>query len=179
MPEEQKGVTQSNTPGGVQELTTVSEKGLYKLVFKSRKDEALAFQEWAYEVISQIRKTGSYSLKPLTTTQQLLLSAQALVELEERQTNQENRLIEIESRVLGSHNGQPLSALGYLRTRNLPSDMSTVTKFGRRAGKLARELGVAAFDVPDSRFGRVNGFYADFYDQVANDFFGTVKEIAL
>lgn len=161
------------------EMTALAEPGLYQLIMKSKKPEAARFQDWVTnEVLPSIRKNGIYSLKPLSTSRQLLLSAQALVELEERQTKQEARLIEIESRVLGSHNGQPLSALGYLRTRNFPSDMSTVTRFGRRAAKLARELGVASFDVPDARFGRVNGFYADFYDQVANDFFGAIKEIA-
>ena len=39
----------------------LTEKGIYKLVFKSRKEEALKFQDWVYdEVLPAIRKTGGY-----------------------------------------------------------------------------------------------------------------------
>jgi prophage antirepressor-like protein len=56
------------TDGGVQNLTVVSEGGLYRLVFKSRKPEAEAFVTWVTEeVLPQIRKTGSYSVKPEAT----------------------------------------------------------------------------------------------------------------
>jgi len=62
----EKGVTISNTLGGKQEVTTVSESGLYKLIFKSRKPEAKAFQQWVFEtVLPQIRKTGSYGTAPI------------------------------------------------------------------------------------------------------------------
>lgn len=57
------------TSGGVQNLTVVSEGGLYRLVFKSRKPEAEAFVTWVTEeVLPQIRKTGSYSVKKESVT---------------------------------------------------------------------------------------------------------------
>ena len=41
----------------------VSEPGLYKLIFKSRKEEAEAFQDWVFEeVLPAIRKTGRYAI---------------------------------------------------------------------------------------------------------------------
>lgn len=44
-------------------LTLVTESGLYKLVMRSGKVEALAFQNWiAREVLPAIRKTGGYLL---------------------------------------------------------------------------------------------------------------------
>ena len=53
-----------DTLGRVQNATIVSEGGLYRLVFKSRKPEAEAFVTWVTEeVLPQIRKTGSYSVK--------------------------------------------------------------------------------------------------------------------
>ena len=53
-----------DTLGRVQNTTIVSEGGLYRLVFKSRKPEAEAFVTWVTEeVLPQIRKTGSYSVK--------------------------------------------------------------------------------------------------------------------
>ena len=42
-------------------LLVVNEPGLYKLIFKSRKEEAEKFQDWVTEeVLPSIRKTGSY-----------------------------------------------------------------------------------------------------------------------
>lgn len=39
----------------------LTESGVYKLVFKSRKPEAEKFSDWVTdEVLPQIRKTGSY-----------------------------------------------------------------------------------------------------------------------
>lgn len=47
--------------GRTQNVTIVSEAGLYRLIFKSRKPEAEAFVSWVTEeVLPQIRKTGSY-----------------------------------------------------------------------------------------------------------------------
>lgn len=52
------------TEGGSQKLTIVSEGGLYRLIFKSRKPEAEKFVTWVTEeVLPQIRKTGGYSLE--------------------------------------------------------------------------------------------------------------------
>lgn len=52
-------------------LTLVNESGLYKLIMRSDKKEALEFQHWiASEVLPSIRKTGKYALGlPLRTRQ--------------------------------------------------------------------------------------------------------------
>ncbi|VEP17882.1 Prophage antirepressor [Hyella patelloides LEGE 07179] len=61
--EEEKGVVTIDTLGGEQSLLTLTEPGLYRLIFKSRKDVAKRFQRWIFhEVLPSIRKTGSYSL---------------------------------------------------------------------------------------------------------------------
>ena len=45
------------------EVNVVNEPGLYRLIFSSRKKEALNFQRWVYhEVLPSIRQTGSYSV---------------------------------------------------------------------------------------------------------------------
>ena len=63
--EDEKGVT-NNDPlsrGGKQIIGIVSEPGLYRLIFKSRKAEAKSFQRWVYhEVLPNIRRTGSYNV---------------------------------------------------------------------------------------------------------------------
>lgn len=59
--EDEKGVALTDTLGGVQNLTTVNEPGLYALVLSSRKPEAKAFKRWiTHEVIPSIRKHGGY-----------------------------------------------------------------------------------------------------------------------
>lgn len=59
--DDEKGVTTSDTLGGKQEMNIVSEPGVYRLVFRSRKEEAERFKRWlAHEVLPQIRKTGQY-----------------------------------------------------------------------------------------------------------------------
>lgn len=46
-------------------LTTfINEPNLYRVIFRSNKQEAVKFQDWIFEkVIPQIRKTGSYSIQ--------------------------------------------------------------------------------------------------------------------
>ena len=61
--DDEKGVNSIHTPGGVQEMTTVNEPGLYALVLGSRKAEAKRFKRWVtHEVLPTIRKTGSYAV---------------------------------------------------------------------------------------------------------------------
>lgn len=47
--------------GREQEATFINEPNLYRVIFRSNKEEAVKFQDWIFEeVIPQIRKTGSY-----------------------------------------------------------------------------------------------------------------------
>jgi prophage antirepressor-like protein len=65
VPEEWKGVGSVPTPGGKQELLTISEQGLYFFLGRSDKPKALPFQKWiAGDVLPTIRKTGGYSKPP-------------------------------------------------------------------------------------------------------------------
>lgn len=59
--EDEKGVNSILTLGGNQNISVVSESGLYSLVLGSRKKEAKAFKRWVtHEVIPSIRKHGAY-----------------------------------------------------------------------------------------------------------------------
>lgn len=50
------------TEGGKQMCTFLTEIGLYKMLFISRKPIAQIFQNWVCDVIKSIRQTGSYSV---------------------------------------------------------------------------------------------------------------------
>lgn len=61
---DEKGIVTVDTPGGVQSMNAVSEPGVYRLVFTSRKPVAERFKRWlAHDVIPSIRKTGAYGAK--------------------------------------------------------------------------------------------------------------------
>ena len=60
--ETEKVVLSMHTLGGLQDVTFLTEKGLYKVLFKSRKPIAEKFQDWVCEVIKEIRITGEYKL---------------------------------------------------------------------------------------------------------------------
>lgn len=76
--EDEKGVVLTDTLGGGQPMTYVTEAGLYALILSSRKPEAREFRRWVtHEVLPQIRKTGSYSIQPALPSH--LETAKALV----------------------------------------------------------------------------------------------------
>lgn len=60
--EEDKGVCDLPTPGGVQTMTTINESGLYSLILSSKLGSAKQFKKWITgEVIPSIRKHGAYA----------------------------------------------------------------------------------------------------------------------
>lgn len=62
--DDEKGVCQMDTLGGKQNMTCVTESGLYAVILRSDKPEAKPFRKWVTsEVLPSIRKTGSYGVK--------------------------------------------------------------------------------------------------------------------
>lgn len=88
--EDEKGVSIVDTPGGKQEVTVVSESGLYALILTSRKPEAENFKRWIRkEVIPSIRKHGAYMMpetieKVLSDPDTIIRLATALKEERQR-----------------------------------------------------------------------------------------------
>lgn len=59
--EEDKGVNEMVTPGGMQEMIVINESGLYSLILSSKLPTAKKFKRWVTsEVLPTIRKTGGY-----------------------------------------------------------------------------------------------------------------------
>jgi len=59
----EKVVHTMDTLGGTQDVTFLTEKGLYKVLFKSRKPIAEKFQNWVCDIIKEIRVNGKYELE--------------------------------------------------------------------------------------------------------------------
>lgn len=63
--DDMKGRNRIPTPGGDQEMTIVSEAGMYEVIIRSDKPEAVAFRRWiTADVLPAIRKTGGYGTQP-------------------------------------------------------------------------------------------------------------------
>ena len=59
--DDEKGMNQILTRGGMQNVTTINEPGLYSVILRSDKPEAKNFKRWVtHEVLPAIRKTGTY-----------------------------------------------------------------------------------------------------------------------
>ena len=61
--ETERHVHTMDTSTGPKQVTFLTEKGLYKVLFKSRKPIAEKFQNWVCEVIKEIRLNGVYDLQ--------------------------------------------------------------------------------------------------------------------
>lgn len=59
--EDEKGTQIVRTPGGHQQMTIISEAGLYSAIMRSRVEGAQAFKRWVtHDVLPSIRKRGGY-----------------------------------------------------------------------------------------------------------------------
>lgn len=60
--EDEKGTQIVRTPGGHQQMTIISEAGLYSAIMRSRVEGAQAFKRWVtHEVLPSIRRHGVYA----------------------------------------------------------------------------------------------------------------------
>lgn len=97
--DDEKGVRSMHTPGGVQEMTFVSEAGFYSLVLASKKKEAHAFKRWVtHDVLPAIRRDGGYMVardeSPEQTMARAVLIAQSTIE------RQKSRIAELEPKAM-------------------------------------------------------------------------------
>lgn len=97
--DDEKGVHSVDTPGGKQQMTTVTEPGFYKLVMRSRKPEAKAFQRWVtHEVLPALRRDGGYMVARDETPEQTM--ARAVLLAQQTIDRQRDRIAELEPKAL-------------------------------------------------------------------------------
>lgn len=134
--DDEKGVHSMDTLGGIQDMTTVNEPGLYSLILRSRKPGAKAFKRWiTHEVLPSIRKTGAY-LSPAMTDSQIQSLLTTLEQEMYRRINAEGRLQLLEKQLKKlAKRALPKSAFGEIsKTTGLPKDklVSTYIRSDRR-----------------------------------------------
>ncbi len=95
--EDEKGVRLIHTPGGDQKMVCVTEPGFYKLVMRSRKPEAKAFQRWVtHEVLPALRRDGAYVASDGTEDDDVLM-ARALFAADKAIKRKDARIKELEA----------------------------------------------------------------------------------
>ena len=76
--DDEKGVKQLLTPGGIQNVTMLTEDGLYEVLMQSRKPIAKQFKKGVKKLLHEVRTTGGYiSTKADDTPEEIM--ARALV----------------------------------------------------------------------------------------------------
>jgi prophage antirepressor-like protein len=64
--DEDKGVRDLHTPGGIQQMAIISEAGFYAAILGSQSAQAKAVKRWlTHDVLPSLRRTGSYSTTPV------------------------------------------------------------------------------------------------------------------
>lgn len=92
--DDEKGTRSVRTPGGDQDMTVISEAGLYSAVLGSKIPEAKAFKRWVtHEVLPAIRRHGVYATPTLTGP---ALMAAALIEAHKTIEATEQRAVKAE-----------------------------------------------------------------------------------
>lgn len=83
--DDEKGVRNVYTPGGVQESWFLTEDGLYEVLMQSRKPIAKSFKKKVKEILKSIRKNGAYirnqeNMTPAEIVARGLIAAQKIIE---------------------------------------------------------------------------------------------------
>lgn len=153
--------------------TFIPENIFYRLAMKAKNETAEKFQAIVCdEILPQIRKTGSYQVKPLTqleilaqSTQILIEQDKAIKELNTKQEEQGEAIRQLTAQAKTSPN-EYFTVAGYASLRGAKIDISKAGLMGRKASKLSHEYGVEIGKISDPRFGRVNTYHTDVLKEV-------------
>jgi len=189
----QKCISSTDTLGGNQDLLCVTATGLYALIMGSRKKVAVDFQEWVYEVIESIRKTGSYQIKPMSAGEMMVMQAQQFLALEQRQSalELENQRLQLEQQQIKAEQAQLQEAVlehdaeigrifepdgmlitlaGCLNLHGLHATAAQLSSVGRAASKMYRDrYDKEPEKIGDARYGMVNAYPRAIAEQVLID----------
>ena len=127
--EDEKDVHSMDTPGGKQEMTIISEPGLYSLILRSRKPEAKAFKRWVtHYFFPSTPKTDGYLLAKPNDTPEAILARAVLV------AQDTIRRIEAER-------DEAIRTKAEIGSRREATAMATASAAVRKAAALENELG--------------------------------------
>ena len=158
---EDKGVDEMATPGGKQNITIINESGLYSLILSSKLPGVKEFKRWiTHDVIPMIRKTGGYTLKPMTAYQQMMAdtrqrnariqSARILTQLAKQYKGSTYE------QVLNAHATKELTGDFLLPLPELREKTYSATEIGKLLGISANKVGLLTnrYDLKTEQYGK-------------------------
>lgn len=144
--DDEKGVSQIYTPGGKQEMTVISESGLYNVILRSDKPEAKPFRKWVTaEVLPAIRKTGSYSTPKAEKSNKALAIKEMNAKV--RLSNQFLKLAKIETlsaeckKILVEKAAEVLNGTELIPQPNFDQKTYSAAEVGKMFGVTAQKIG--------------------------------------
>lgn len=98
---EDKGVGEIETPGGVQKLVVINESGLYSLVLSSKLPSAKKFKRWVTtDVLPDIRKHGAYLSNE--KIEEILMDPETIISLAQQVKDERAKNVLLTQQVLES-----------------------------------------------------------------------------
>ena len=164
--------------GREQNATFISEPQLYFVLMRSDKPNAKPFRMFVNkEVLPSIRKTGSYTQKPLTQAEILAQSAALLVEQERRTAALEAETEAIRKNQLKiancvnrlTNSNENLTVIAYGILNKVRLDKNKASSLGRKASKLSRERNLTIGRWRDPHWGEVGIYDISVLEQVFKD----------
>jgi len=122
---EKDAVTTSDSTGRNQSITFLTEKGLYKVLFKSRKPIAEKFQNWVCDVIKEIRLTGTYNLE-----KQLEEAKNEIIQIEETHKTELDTKVQKEREQILLREFKSIGSMVYIIKVKTHPDGTYVVKIG-------------------------------------------------
>ena len=164
-----------DTGYGVKEFTMITEPQLYFVLMRSDKPNAKPFRMFVNkEVLPSIRKTGSYTQKPLSQIEILQGSVESLAahekdikaiktdvsDLHKEQLKAKHNI----NRLLNNDNYMTLIA--FMNLHGISQKGYHIPSLGKRAKKLSDEQGAFMGAVIDPRYGRINTYSTEILKQI-------------
>ena len=147
--------------GQAREMYIINESGLYSLILSSKLPGAKEFKRWiTSEVVPSIRKTGGYTLKPMTAYQQMMAdtrqrnariqSARILTQLAKQYKGSTYE------QVLNAHATKELTGDFLLPLPELREKTYSATEIGKLLGISANKVGLLTnrYDLKTEQYGK-------------------------
>lgn len=168
---EKRYVAHLNGVGGTK-LQVIKEANLYRLIMRSKLQNAEKFQDWVVEeVLPSIRKTGSYSIKPMSPAEIVIAQGQALLALEQKQLElqeaQNRQAKDIEYlKTKAVHRPDYYSIIGFANKVKIKVGLEKAKKLGKMCVKLCKERGYTTERIEDPRFGYIRTYPHDVLEEI-------------
>lgn len=161
--------------GREQKATFITEPQLYFVLMRSDKPNAKSFRKWVNcEVLPTIRKTGSYTSKPLSQIEILQSSIAILAEQEKRVNILEQKTDDLCKEQLKTkhninrllNNDNYMTLIAFMNLHGIKQKGYHLPSLGKRAKKLSEEQGAFMGAVIDPRYGRINTYSTEILKQI-------------